>query len=87
MMGDMELDQEAKGKKMAIREKVLTTTHSDFSKFRWKGMADSKQMPETWSLLARLTQKADLRQPQGSQVVFAFLLLLVESKRNPTSHA
>ncbi|KAH6623310.1 hypothetical protein F5144DRAFT_595503 [Chaetomium tenue] len=63
MMGDMDLDQEAKEKKMAIREKL----------------------PETWSLLARLTQKADLRQPQGSQVVFAFLLLLVESNRNQAS--
>lgn len=43
---------------------------------------DDKQMPETWSLLARLAQKADLRQPQGSQAVFAFLLLLFESSRN-----
>lgn len=65
MMGDMELDQESKVKKMAIRER----------------------MPETWSLLARLTQKADLHQPQGSQAVFAFLLLLIQSGRNPAARA
>lgn len=47
--------------------------------FKQKKTMAREKMPETWSLLVELTRKADLRQPQGSQAVCAFLLLLLES--------
>jgi len=35
-------------------------------------------MPEIWSFLIELTQKAELKQPKASGAVYAFLLLLLD---------
>ena len=89
-IGEMELSQDFKQKKAMLREKVcfpMITLDIPLNarppNALIRQLIQELQMPETWSLLVELTRKADLHQPRGSQAVYAFLLLLVET--NPGS--
>lgn len=73
-ISDIECSQDLKEKRAMIRENVSMTY---FHRVLEQELIQIRiQMPDLWSLLVELTRKADLGQPQGSQVAGAFLLLL-----------